>query len=57
MTRAQRRAKKPTTPMPAAITIAPIPIKMPRITSRSSDRRRAAAGLTFCGGLTTAAQV
>lgn len=57
MTRAQIRAKKPTTPMPAAITIAATPIKMPMIASTSSDRRRAAAGLTFCGGLTTAAPV
>jgi hypothetical protein len=46
MTRTQRRAKKPTTPIPAAITIAHIPIRIPRITSISSERRRAAAGET-----------
>jgi hypothetical protein len=57
MTRAQRRAKKPTTPTPAATTIAQIPIKTPRTASRSIDRRRAAAGLTFRGSLTTAVPV
>jgi len=54
-TTAQSRAKKPTTPIPAATMIAKAPSRIPRAASKSSERRLAAAGEMLRGSLTRVA--